>query len=123
MVTNAQNVAVMDITASEYSQSRRNSMMRDVASLGRILEADESGRNDGVFVRSVMSSEEPVSPHLLPQGVNISVIDQHAVHPFKLNLSSLSNPLVLSNTISNTKILPNSVVTSTEHVLLSENKQ
>ena len=98
-------------------------MMRDVASLGRILEADESGRNDEVFVRSVISNEEPMSPHVIPQGVSISSIDQHAIHPFKLNLSSLSNPLVLSNTISNTKILPYSVVTSTEHVIISKSKQ
>jgi hypothetical protein len=123
MVTNAHNLAVMDIAASEYSQSRKNSMMRDVASLGRILEADESGRNDEVFLRSVIRNEEPMSPHVIPQGVNISAIDQHAIHPFKLNLSSLSNPLVLSNTISNTKILPNSVVTSTEHLIISQSKQ
>jgi hypothetical protein len=109
----------MDISAGENSQSRRNSMLRDVASLGRILEADETARNDEVFVHSFVTNEEPMSPRVIPQGVNISSIDQRAIHPFKINLSSLSNPLVLSNTICNTKILPNSVATSTEQMIIS----
>ena len=107
-----QNVAVLDIAPSERSQSKWNSGQKNVASLGRILEADENGRGNEMYMYSVIDTEEPTSPNVIPPGLNISSIDQNAIHPFKLNLSSLSNPLILSNTISNTKILPNSIVTS-----------
>jgi hypothetical protein len=61
-------------------------------------------------MKKAMITEQPNRPKVIPKGTDISSIDDSPVHPFKLNLTNISDPLVISNTISNTKILPNSVV-------------
>jgi len=69
--------------------------------MGHILEALHKNQENEVG-----------EPQILPQGTLISSIDQKTIHPFKVNLSSLTNPLIISGQNSKSKILPSSLYSS-----------